>query len=416
MEDNKSKKEIFDFLKNFETCESFKNYCFSMPKSRIQKFSTNDWISFLYGVNHLAKNMGYSTTTEFMIKNSDTMGYMYSNFRPDKAKSRAIKNFAYKVADKLASSPEFAKLYYNIDIVVKSTKYSDEKAVKMMRKAIYDEYLGDNYATSILKPSVTLVDANSKSMQNAGYYKQGNPLTHEVVIKAGVVDFCNVAAHEFYHSLQHLGLLRRTKLLEKLGIKFNYNKQMTELYKLNHAYYLDYSQNLKGYKKQPLEYDARLFATCFERRLRKNLRASENNWSMLYQTIQLLRSMDFDDQNSTYTEDGIHILCNTSNKEHKVILEELKAKYLKDAEISKADENSVVLSIPRNAKNIINLNKLYTNQRKSYNNPTFKKDFIKNHFPISYNIFYATNREKNMQKPLLGNIVINRLYSGFKKR
>ena len=402
---------VAEFLKNFETSESFNNYCFSIPKERIQKFTTNDWISFLYGVNILANKLKCKTADEFVNKHVSALSYMYANYRPDKRKSREIKNFAYKIADKLASSPEFANFYYQIDIMATSTQYMDYKAVKMMRTAIYDEFIGDNFTKEFFKPSITLIEANSKKLKNAGYYKHGNLLTHKVVLKKGSVDFCNVAAHEIYHSLQHLGSLRRTKFLKKFGIKFAYDKKMAELYKLNHNFYLDYTIDLKGYKKQPLEYDARLFATCFERRLRKNLRASENNWGMLYQTTQILRGCSIFENNVQYDENSISVLLYTPEKRQFSLLKELTSKYLTGAEIFKSDETSTILFISRNTQNIININKLYTNARKHQNNNVSSKEFFKKFFPLTYQKFYATEKEKMEYKPVLSRVIINRIYS-----
>lgn len=414
MQDN-SKTVIEEFLKHFETSESFNNYCFGMSKERIQNFTTDNWISFLYGVNILAHKLKCKSSAEFIDKHISALSYMYSNYRPDKRKSREIKDFAYKIADKLAASPEFADFYYQIDIMASSTQNMGYKAAKMMRTAIYDEFIGNNFTKEFFKPSITLVDAKNKKLKNAGYYKHGNLLTHKVVLKENSVYFCNVVAHEIYHSLQHLGSLRRTKFLKKLGIKFAYDKQMAELYKLNHAYYLAYTQNLKGYKKQPLEYDAQLFATCFERRLRKNLRAAENNWGMLYQATQMLRGCEIFQDNVQYDEYSISMACHTPEKKQIAFLEELTSKYLTGAQLFEYEETKI-LFIPRNANNIININKLYTNLRKSKKNNTSSKDFLEKFFPQTYNTYHATKAEKMAYKPILSKVIINRLGANTKKR
>ncbi len=396
------------FLKHFESSQAFNAFCLGMSKQQIRKLSTDDWTSIYYGINYLVSKGGYASATEFVTKHSKAFQHLYSNYTPDKKKSRAIKKFAYSIADKLSTSKEFADFYYKIDVWVAASSSTNYKLAALMRSAMYQEFLGDKVKAGLLKPFVRVVNRDNKEPITSGYYKAGGLFGHAVVVKRGMANFCNTTAHEIYHSLQHISFATRTKFLRKIGVRFNYDKKMAELYRLNNAYYFDLKDGLRAYKKQPLEYDARLFATCFERRLRKNLRASENNWGMVYQTTQMLREVDIYDQNVEYSEKSICLSFYAPNKQTQSILGELKTRHLQQAQLSNIEEGMMVLYIPANMHNIVKLNKLFNRSRKVQDDAT-RRAFIKESFPITYNKFFATEKERMQYQPNIKKIAIKRL-------
>ena len=287
------------------------------------------------------------------------------------------------MADKLATSEEFAQLYYDIDVAVWRSQKDRVNAAKIIRDEFFLEYAGSKIKANLLKPRVSVRKLLRRDVTLGGYYKQNIFLPHEIAIKVNVSNFCNVSAHELYHSIQRLGTLKRFEFLKKIGVAFEADKQMAELYKFNNSYYINGSQFTKGYKRQPLEYDARLFAVCFERRLRKNLKAAENNWGLLHQTLQVLRSYKISSLDIQYDEESISVLCSTDEKRHLSFLEELNSKHLTKAQIFYCDPKTHVLYIPRDKQNSIAINKLYTKLTKAGRNgdEAFMQEFVKHFFP-----------------------------------
>ncbi len=405
------------YLKHFFDDAEFSAFCLSQKKDRIKRMATKDWVGFFRAATSLAEKLGYKSRTDFLSVHANAFNHMYSNYCPDKRRSRKIKKFAYQMADKLAASQEFAQLYYDVDIAVCRSQKDVRNAAKIIRDEFFLEYIGSEIKANLLKPRVLVRKRLKKDVTLGGYYKQNILLPHEIAIRENVPGFCNVTAHELYHSMQRLGTLKRFEFLKKIGVTFEYDKQMAELYKFNNSYYINASHFTKGYKKQPLEYDARLFAVCFERKLRKNLKAAENNWGLLYQTLQVLRSYQISSLNIQYDEDGISVLCSTDEKRHISFLEELNSKHLTKAQIFYYDPQTHGLYIPRDKQNSIAINKLYTNLiklgRKS--GDVFMQEFVKRFFPQTYNKFHATAEEKIKGKTTVSKFMIQRLSENIKK-
>ncbi|MBQ7303373.1 MAG: hypothetical protein IJW75_00440 [Alphaproteobacteria bacterium] len=406
------------YLEHFFDDAGFSAFCLSQKKDRIKRMTTKDWLGFFRAASSLAEKLGYKDRANFLSVHNNAFNYMYSNYCPDKRRSRKIKKFAYQMADKLATSQEFAQLYYDVDIAVWRSQKDVRNAAKIIRDEFFLEYTGSEIKANLLKPRVLVRKQLKKDVTLGGYYKQNILLPHEIAIRENVPGFCNITAHELYHSMQRLGTLKRFEFLKKIGVTFEYDKQMAELYQFNNSYYINGLQSDKGYKKQPLEYDARLFAACFERRLRKNLKAAENNWGLLYQTVQVLRSYQISSLNIQYDEEGISVLCSTDEKRHISFLEELNSKHLTKAQIFYYDPKTHGLYIPRDKQNSIAINKLYTNSTKSgrKGDDVFMQEFVKRFFPQTYNKFHATAEEKIKRRSVLSSVTINRLGSSSTKR
>lgn len=409
-------------MKMFESEKTFKAYCFGLSKKTIRSMTTDDWISFYKGLHHLGKSLGYQTTNEVVKNHTEVLEYMYSNFRLNKTEARKIKNLAYKMADALATSKTFADFYYASDVRSVSINNTEcQQNVKAMRTFLYREIFGDGIKHNILRPKVKTTEIKkdkSASFSQAGYFCQDGLFVREVDVHLESSDFCNTAAHELYHSLQRLPDSKRAKLLKKLGVNVDvpFDAKTGELYALSHSFYLNGLksgiQNTKGYQKQPLEYGARLFATCFERRLRHNLRASQNNWGATYMSTQLLRHLDIFEGN-LQTDKAEVVLSYIELQEKDIsLLQEFSQKYVKNQNRTTffCAGNVGVLAIEPTKENIINLNRLYTNMRKAEKNDTLKTEFLKQYFPITYQKYYASEQEKLAQKSVLSKVIINRLH------
>ncbi|MBQ8870035.1 MAG: hypothetical protein IJ019_01505 [Alphaproteobacteria bacterium] len=407
------------FYKMFENERTFSNFCFSLSKKRIQNMTTDEWISFFYGLNRLGKNLGYKTTDEVVKNHREPLEYMYSNFRLNKNEARKIKTLAYQMADALATSKTFADFYYAADIgAAKMDDSSYQHTVKTMRKFLYDEIFGDGIKHSILAPDIKISSDkrnNTSDWSKSGHFLQDGLFTREVDVHLESSDFCNTAAHELYHSLQRLSDSKRAKLLKKLRFEVDvpFDTKTGELYSLNHAFYLKgLADCSKGYQKQPLEYGARFFATCFERRLRHNLRASQNNWGAAYMSTQLLRHLDIFEGNLQTDKVGVVLSYIELQEKDLSLLQEFSQKYVKNQNRTTffCAGNVSVLAIEPTKNNIINLNRLYTNMQKARRNKTLKTEFLKQYFPITYQKYYATEQEKLAQKSVLSRVMINRLH------
>ena len=406
------------FMKMFENEKTFKAYCFGLSKKNIQSMTTDDWISFYKGLNHLGKSLGYKTTSEVVKNHTKVLEYMYSNFRLNKNEARKIKNLAYKMADSLATSKTFADFYYDEDVRAAQMDKTDyQQNVKAMRTFLYSEVFGDGIKHSILRPKVKTTEIKkdkSASFSQSGYFCQDGLFVREVDVHLESSDFCNTAAHELYHSLQGLPDSKRAKLLKSLGFEVDvpFDDKTGELYALSSAFYLKNLQNTKGYQKQPIEYGARLFATCFERRLRHNLRASQNNWGATYMSTQLLRHLNIIEDNLQSAKAEVILTYIELQEKDISLLQEFSQKYVKNQNRTTffCAGNVGVLAIEPTKENIINLNRLYTNMRKAEKNDTLKTEFLKQYFPITYEKYYASEQEKLAQKSVLSKVIINRLH------
>lgn len=416
MQDNDFER-VQDFLRFFESENSFNQFCFSLSKKRIQNMTTDEWISFFYGLKHLSKSLRCKTTDKVVMMHSKALAYMYSNFRFNKAEASNIKHLAYKMADALATSKAFADFYYATDVRASKMPYLAYKSVvKKMRTTLYNEVMGDGIKHSILKPKVkTSLSKNDSTnvFKQSGCFEQSGILVREVDVHPYLSGFCNTAAHELYHSIQHLSDSKRAKLLKKLGFELGipFDGKIAELYSLNSNFYINASQNMQGYKKQPLEYGARFFATCFERRLRHNLKSAENNWGITYMSNQLMRTLGiFEDELHSDKAATILSYSNLQEKETS-LLQELSDKYLKNCNdpIFLNAAKIGLLCIESNSHNIININRLYTKIKKAENDNNIESAFIKQYFPITYYKYYASDKEKLAYKPVISKVIINRL-------
>ncbi len=396
-----------DFSANFSTNDTFHKHCLSLSQKQIQNMSTKDWLKFYSGMNSLCERLG-NNPNEFMKKHLGALAYLYHNYRSPKETSRKIKELAYKVADSLATSEEFAKLYYEIDIM--SYKQDYKQFAKILRKSVYEKAFRGRKFSALMMPKLKIKKSNE--MHCNGVFTMENSHKLPVIkLRECGVDFCNTTAHELFHSLQTLKDTSRIKLLSKIGIKFSSDKETEELYRLNHKYYLpsEISNNFRynGYEKQPLEWGARFFATCFERRLRKNLRAEKNNWNLLYQTTQILRKMEIYDRNATYNKSGVEIIVNIFDKKDESIIRELGTKYVKKG-YTLPTGSSALLHIDRNTQTFINISNLYNELCKAEEKGIGRKELIKKFFPMTYDTFYRNRDEKRIQSSFLDKIKINR--------
>ena len=413
---DKSFADIANFLKNFETSESFNKYCFSMSEKQIQNMTTEDWISFLYGLNHLGKRTKCKTADELINKHEGAIAYMYSNFRLEKKHARSIKQLAYKMADALATSESFAEFYYNVDVIASAVPDSVHKDnIKTMRTVLYDQSMGKGLAHSLLAPKIQTTSSDATSVGQgyfeAGYFTQSGLLERKVNINTNMVNMCNTTAHELYHSIQRLSDSKRAQLMKKLGFKINSDSKINELYSLNSRFYLNGTKDMRGYKKQPLEYGARFFATCFERRLRHNLRAAENNWGVTYMSSQLLRSLNVFENGIQSDENGIILVYKDLDERKISLLQEFSQNYLKNNSPSfLGTMDSSLLIIEPTPDNIININRLYTQMKKAEKMKDGKLQLLEKYFPLTYQKFHASENKKQATKPVLIKAMINRLH------
>ena len=391
-------------IPHFSNGAEFDRFCLNLSKEAIHKMNTDDWIRFLYEADKLAYKEKMTKSDVFIKAHQKAFAYMYSNFRMNKETTREIKNLAYQMADALSDSKEFSDLYFNIDVAVCHDDATDEYAAKKMRKAFYDKYFGSSLGKSLLKPKIKMVTGK---LDYGGFFYEKN-LSRKICLSGQYSHFCNTVAHELYHSLQFIGHSKRTKFMEKLGIKVPYDAKMSELYMLNRVFYINMEDNKQGYLKQPLEYGARFFATCFERRLRHNIKAAENNWGMLYMSSQIMRGLKLYDNRNGYSSNNVILSYDEPSEKTKSVINEISSRYLKPVNVTEKD-GTLTLVIDRNVNNIININKLFTQIRKAERSESVESDFIKKYLPLTYKRFYATEEERLAYKPVLSRVKINRI-------
>ena len=392
-----------DFSASFYDNNSFRRYCLGLSKEQIQNMTTRDWLLFYDKVGSLCGHLDTSPH-KFVKTNADVFAHMYQNYRSPQAVNRKIKELAYNVADKLSESEEFSSIYYRFDVTCNRKKI--KKAAKIMRRAVYDVALKNAILSTLMMPKIKI--KKSDEIEHAGTFCKNDPLDLPVVnIRNVCVDFCNVTAHELFHSLQNLPYTTRALLLRKFNINLSSDKEIEALYKLNRSCYLEAKEDYQGYRKQPLEWGARFFATCFERRLRKNLKAEENNWNLLYQTIQVVRELEINDNKVLFDKKGIEVIVDISNKRDESVLMELKKKYIKSGYIMICG-SFASLRINRDTQTFMNISNLYNKEQKNKREGIGKEEFIKQFFPITYDTFYRTEKEKRVQSSVLDKIRINR--------
>ena len=322
----------------------------------------------------------------------------------------------YKMADALATSESFAEFYYNVDVIASAVPESVHKDnIKTMRTVLYDQSMGKGLAHSLLAPKIQTTSSDATSVGQgyfeAGYFTQSGLLERKVNINTNMVNMCNTTAHELYHSIQRLSDSKRAQLMKKLGFKINSDSKINELYSLNSRFYLNGTKDMRGYKKQPLEYGARFFATCFERRLRHNLRAAENNWGVTYMSSQLLRSLNVFENGIQSDENGIILVYKDLDERKISLLQEFSQNYLKNNSPSfLGTMDSSLLIIEPTPDNIININRLYTQMKKAEKMKDGKLQLLEKYFPLTYQKFHASENKKQATKPVLIKAMINRLH------
>ncbi len=386
----------------YDTKTVFRSFL-NLSKDQVKNLSTETWLAFYDIADVLCKETRCSPQA-LIEKYPDVFLHMYSNYRQPKDISLKIKQLAYEVADSLTTSNEFAQLYYDIDTLCCVTE--SKKAARILRKYVYKEVFGNEIIANLLKPKLKI--EKTDNMINNGSFNKGDSFDlPKVRLRKGGTNFCNTAAHELFHSLQCLNNSHRIKFLKKMGISFPYDKNMGKLYNANSDYYISTNDEkgyiYQGYRKQPLEYGARFFATCFERRLRKNLRANEKNWNLMFQTTQILRKLDINEQVSKYSPKEVYIHIDVKSKKDEFILREFKSVYVKKGTMWPVG----CLTIDRDVQNAISISNLYKKICEAEQTNT-QKDLIKKFFPITYNALYASEKEKSQQIPVLGKITINR--------
>lgn len=384
----------------------FDKYCYGLSEQKIQNMTTEEWLNIYAYMIDLCNKIDCGTN-EFVQNHKNAVMYLYSNYRQTKETSRKIKELAYQTADSLSTSKEFLQLYYDIEVAVYET--DKKKLVQILRKTVYDKTFGHEILSKILRPKLKIEDDNNMYF-GGNFEKRGAFQRSMVKVRKSTAQFTNTVAHELFHSLQHLKDTKRLNLFKKLGINLTFDKSLGSLYKLNNFYYFltadRQGPEFLAYKKQPLEYGASFFATCFERRLRQNFNVANKNWHLLYETTQILRRLGVDDKRIFFKKENISIVIDTSDEKQQSILREFKAKYLGQSKLFLTDKDTTLLTIDGSIQNKINISNLY--KQMLGKDELSKEEYIKKFFPITYEIFYLSKDERAVKSPLLSKVMINR--------
>ena len=311
----------------FKTSQDFRIWVNSLNDEYIKKWTSSDWNKmyqrlfyyieyspemyklFLKKFDEYKRNNNIKENTEIKmlsdeenfylraeafldnLENKKSLGYLYSNYRPETSQTKIIIKNA-RLAGKFAAKKgviDLAKITYSSNIYAENNKiYQEkikniskneiEKTAKIINELVYNQTsFRKNLRKRKINPkellaSIVFFKAEESKRGNAAYT---NTLPLVKINSMGNEKTIETIFHEFAHAhLQRIKSFKNPKLkfLKTIKPLYKLDDEYYQLIENNNKLYINYRQtediDYKSYKNQPIEWFAFLYGMVAERYFR----------------------------------------------------------------------------------------------------------------------------------------------------